>query len=245
MGNSLISACIPFHLRCKRSNASYMKAFRYYGAMGFPLHLCGSEGKLSKEFAMPFVEFFQNVKYFEIPQKSITISSSGDAVIKKKFNDSLATLPDTDWQCIIGADDIISQSYFDHLLKINPQGSIMSGVRMENPIYMIDLTKTKRNLYKILCKYNIRMDLAPGINAYSKQAIKEFNGNMYYGTNGCETGAEIEMRSKATVIPLDGQVILLKGDTVLNGVDHILRKFRPMEMTTEEQKKIYSFVESL
>jgi hypothetical protein len=245
MGNNLVSICIPFHLRGRKSNASYMKAFRHYGAMGFPLHLCGSEGKLSREFARPFVEFFPNVKYFEIPQKSITISSSGDAVIKKKFNDSLATLPNTDWQCIIGADDIISQSYFDHLLKINPQGSIMSGVRMENPIYMLDMTKTKRNLYKFICKYSLRMDLAPGINTFSKQAIKEFKGNMYYGNNGCETGAEIEMRSKATVMPLDGQVILLKGETVLNGVDHILRKFRPMEMTTDEQKRIYSLIESL
>ena len=234
-----ISIAMPFHLRGMPYNKSYEIAIRYYSLLGYPLHLCGSEGELSKKFCKPFLS--KRTKYFEVPQISVCQKSKGDEVIRKKFNDALSTVRTSDWDCLLGADDLASRSFFTELGNINVSTPVMAGINMKEPIYMIDLTRKANNIWRISIDYGQRMDLLPGVNAFSSQVMLESNGNMY-NEEGCETGAERWMRKNGTVLPLKGSVILLKGDTVLNSVNAILGRHKSLHMTNDEIETIRSIV---
>ena len=105
-----VSICIPFHLRGHSESQAYAIAFKHYASLPYTVHLCGSEGDASRNFASRFTN--DTTRYVEVPQDKLTTLSKGDDTLRKKFNDSLATLPDSDWYCLCGADDIIPASFF-------------------------------------------------------------------------------------------------------------------------------------
>ena len=90
-----ISIAIPFHLKGKEQNECYRRTFSHYASLPYTVHLCGSEGDLSRSFCEPFLS--DNVKYFEVEQGEVCLSSNGSDVLRDKFNDSLKTLPESDW----------------------------------------------------------------------------------------------------------------------------------------------------
>lgn len=236
MTKSKISIAIPIHLRGRSENESYTKAITHYAKLGYPVHVCGSEGSLSKSFCQPIVDQYPNVKYYEVEQRSVTLRSNGDDDLRKKFNNSIATLPESDWYCMCGADDVASKEFFDQLETIMPDKPIMAGVSMDNPFYIVHM-KTG-NKYRFIIKYGQPMHLQPGVNAFSKQLKDKYKG-LFYPGSGCETGSEIFFR-RETIMQLSGSVVMLKGEkgVVLNTMEYILAAHKTVPLTTEEEQML-------
>lgn len=223
-----IGIVIPFYLRGKSHNEAYRIAFRHYAKMGYLVHLCGSEGKLSRQFAEPFLS--DNVKYFEVQQFGFCFQSGGDNHIRKKFNDSLQTLPkDLDWFCLVGADDIVSRRFFENLDATDPKGINMAGVDSREKLLIHDL-----NGESYRCELTYSVEILPGVNAFSRDALA-INGCKPYLLKGCETGAERYYKSRGVIIPLSGAVIMVKDSECLNPSEKIKARHRIFELTDNEQ----------
>ena len=237
-----IGLVIPFHLRGEEKNECYVNTiYHYYFTDVDNLNFCGSEGKLSNSFIGSTLTGLYNYSYFEVPQESITILSAGDDILRKKFNDSLATLPkNLDWYCLAGADDIVSIDFFQQLKQLDPSGIKMAGVGMDQPLYLLDESKAW-NAHKIQIRYSVKLDLLPGINCFSRDAMEACDWKPYQ-RKGCETGAELLFRDLGTVIPLKGSVTMLKGDKCLNSLKKILRFHKSLPLTEQERDYLRSLV---
>ncbi len=240
-----IGLVIPFHLRGEEKNECYKKTFLYYDCFDWlvSLRFCGSENKLSQSFLHNAFELpiTWSSDYREVPQESVTILSAGDDVLRKKFNDSLATLPkNLDWYCLAGADDIVSIDFFEQLKQLDPSGIKMAGVGMDQPLYLLDESKGW-NAHKIQIRYSVKLDLLPGINCFSRDAMEACDWRPYQ-RKGCETGAELLFRDLGTVIPLKGSVTMLKGDKCLNSLKKILRFHKSLPLTQQERDYLRSLV---
>jgi hypothetical protein len=234
-----IGLVIPFHLRGEETNLCYAKTFWHYITLDlkYTMHLCGSEGLFSKNV----LGWVGEPYYKEVPQESITILSAGDDVLRKKFNDSLATLPkNLDWYCLAGADDIVSIDFFEQLKQLDPSGIKMAGVGMDQPLYLLDESKGW-NAHKIQIRYSVKLDLLPGINCFSRDAMEACDWRPYQ-RKGCETGAELLFRDLGKVIPLKGSVTMLKGDKCLNSLKKILRFHKSLPLTQQERDYLRSLV---
>jgi len=237
-----IGLVIPFHLRGEIRNPCYEITFWHY----FPIDLfsicyCGSEGTLSHFFTKHALNEYPVDLYREVPQESITILSAGDDILRKKFNDSLATLPkNLDWYCLAGADDIVSIDFFEQLKQLDPSGIKLAGVGMDQPLYLLDESKAW-NAHKIQIRYSVKLDLLPGINCFSRDAMEACDWKPYQ-RKGCETGAELLFRDLGKVIPLKGSVTMLKGDKCLNSLKKILRFHKSLPLTQQERVYLRSLV---
>jgi hypothetical protein len=213
----MIGIAIPFHLKGKRHNYAYAKSFRHYAKSGHLIHLCGSEGNLSKAFCKPFIS--ENVRYVEVPQGPVCLTSCGNNVIRDKFNDSLMTLPRScEWKCLVGADDLVDLNIFNVLLQTFRPQACMSGVSMDSPLYLVYGRKRAR----ISLKYGVNYRLSPGINAFNKAAMNLCK-NKPYQLSGCETGAEKLFSEIGMLIPIPGYVVSIKGADVLNGYEKLVK----------------------
>jgi len=243
-----IGLVIPFHLRGEAENNCYILTLSHYQRLqpefNFWFHYCGSE----LDFSKSFYEFHQELpfgshreKYKEVPQESVTILSAGDDILRKKFNDSLATLPkNLDWYCLAGADDIVSIDFFEQLKQLDPSGIKMAGVGMDQPLYLLDESKGW-NAHKIQIRYSVKLDLLPGINCFSRDAMEACDWKPYQ-RKGCETGAELLFRDLGKVIPLKGSVTMLKGEKCLNSLKKILRFHKSLPLTQQERDYLRSLV---
>lgn len=225
-----IGIVLPIYLKRKKKNECYAKVIRNYAKMGVLVHICGSEGNISYNFAKPFLS--DNVKYFEVPQEAFCTISSGDDHIRKKFNDSLHTLPDNlDWYCLGGADDLVNPNFFNGLLQLDSSKKLMVGVGMDNPLYLLDENDNWK-AYSIKLSYSNKFTLLAGINCFSKAYFKSIDNP--YALSGCETGAETLALESGEVIGLDGSIIMYKGRDVLNPLSKCLRKHEIVKISKEE-----------
>jgi hypothetical protein len=227
-----IGLVIPIYLKGNPIHRPYEIVLKNYSKMNILIHICGSEGEISRKFAEPFLS--DNVKYFEVPQSSFCFSSSGDDFIRKKFNDSLKTLPiNCDWYCLSGADDLVDPLFFERLSKLDPFKRIMAGVGMENPLYLLD-EKDYFKAYSIKLQYANKYKLLAGINCFSKAYINKIKCNPY-ALNGCETGAELLCtKHDGEVIGLEGSIIMFKGNGVLNPLDKCLKVHENVKINESE-----------
>jgi hypothetical protein len=227
-----IGLVIPIYLKGKGRNVSYELVIKNYSKTDVLVHICGSEGEVSSEFAKPFLS--NNVKYFEVPQDEFCFKSSGNDHIRKKFNDSLKTLPfGLDWYCLGGADDLANPDFFDALRELNSRERIMAGVSMSNPLYLLDELDNWK-AYSIRLKYADKFKLLAGINCFSKAYMNKVGYSPYVLT-GCETGAEIYCEQNGgKVVGLDGSIVMFKGKDVLNPLDKCVNTHYNVEISKEE-----------
>lgn len=229
----MISICMPIHLKGNPVNRPYAITARYYASLGYPFHICGSEGEVSKQFAQEFLS--DNVKYVEVPQGKRCTSSSGDDVLREKFNDSLKTLPLSDWYCLVGADDLASKEYFEDLEKLKVFG--MAGVGMENKLYLV--SEDLNNYYSIKLNYKEKLKLLAGINSFSHKAMLKC-GFRPYQLKGCETGAEKFF--SPFVHALRGSITMFKGSDNLNPIEKILSRHEVVKISQKELAYIESLI---
>lgn len=211
-----IGIAIPIYLNGKTRNIAYERVIHHYAKSGYPVHVCGSEGRVSVKFFSQFK--YDNVKYIEVPQMHPTRKSSGDDSLRLKFNQSLFSLGPMDWYVLVGADDAAPLSVFSGLSSLDPKRVYMVGVGSSKPLLIREL-KSGRS---VKVKLNYEVDLLPGINIFSLGAMlrSEFKP---YQLQGCETGAERYFRSCGQIVQLDGYIVMLKGEGCLNSFEKILR----------------------
>ena len=225
-----IGICIPLYLRGKPTNEHYAKVIRYYSSYDITLHLCGSEGELSRKFCEPFIN--DRVKYFEIPQKAFCNLSKGDSNLRKKFNDSLQTFKgmDLDWYCLAGADDVVCTRVMNGLLTEtiykNDRKPIMAGV--ENKTHSLIIVPDNEKPYTVGLSYGVV--LLPGLNCFNLPAMEVSDWKPYNG-HGCETGAERYFFSCGSIVSYFGNVVMFKGDEVLNSNEKIKRSHEIGELS--------------
>lgn len=235
-----VGLVVPIHLKGNRDNECYRLAIRYYCSLGILVHICGSEGELSKSFASEFLS--DNVKYFEVPQPSVCYSSAGDDVLREKFNNSLKTLPrDLDWHILVGANDI-GYGVIEKLGMLDPNHILMTGVGMDNDLYLLDEDRAW-NAHKVVLTYKTKFDLLAGINCFSRKMMEACDYRPYQ-MRGCETGAELFTKSlKGRVIGLEGKVIMFKGKGDLNTLEKILKVHKTVKITQREIEWLRGFVD--
>jgi len=225
-------------LRGNPNNRAVGLAIKHYSTLGFPLHVCGSEGDISRDYCKPYLS--DTVKYFEVPQASFTKSSGGDDVLRKKFNDSIATHgPGYDWYCLMGADDLVSLSFFDGLTD-TPEPT-MAGIGMDQKLIICDLATGPSNAYTVQLRYRMPLRLLPGVNAFNAAAMELCNWQPYQ-RNGCETGAELYFREFGDVVALPGWVLMVKEGPVLNSTQHIKKRHPTQRINGAELALIKGFV---
>lgn len=231
-----IALAIPIYLRGQVANKALSTTLAHYAASGVDVHICGSEGKLSKQFAKPFLS--KRVKYMEVPQARFCKSSAGDDFLRKKFNDSLSTFgKDYDWYCLAGADDIVPHSVFAQLgERTDP---VMAGVSMKEPLYVWDMHNGMG--FQIFLKYGKQLGLLPGINCFNAEAMTASDWKPYQ-LHGCETGAERYFRQHGKVVALPGHVVMLKEGVVLNSINHILKSHKHRMMDRHKVKTVQQYL---
>lgn len=214
-----IGIAVPIFLNGRMRNVAYERVIHHYAKSGYPVHICGSEGRVSRRFAEQFK--YDNVKYVEVPQMAYTTSSKGDANLRQKFNQSLFSLGPMDWYVLVGADDAAPLSVLDELSKYNHLDKLMLGVGMGNPLYIHDLP-TNEKIRVNVRYYNYDYKLLPGINIFSLGAMMASEFKPYQLT-GCETGAERYFEACGKVVPLDGYIVMFKTPYCLNNFEKIKR----------------------
>lgn len=237
-----ISICTPFHLQGKKGNLAYEKCFRHYSNSRIHVNLCGSEGNLSRNFAGRFLN--DTTHYVEVKQGDVCLSSKGDDVLRQKFNDSLATLPDSDWKCLIGADDIIPLEFFDWLVEQDSSAIIMAGQSIDSIMYPVDMGvyPNVSSIAKIKLKYKVDLKLTGGINCFTRSAMTACNQRPYQ-LDGCETGAEIMFQGIGTILSTDGYVIMPKIDSALNKWQKLKDKHENQDVTIDDVLLIQSYLQ--
>jgi len=231
-----ISICIPFYLRGDYDNLALRRTFKHYSSLGYTLHLCGSEVAMSRTFAQPFLN--KNTFYFEVPQNAFCNSSGGDDHLRKKFNDSLKTLPDTDWRCLVGADDIVPADFFTNLEYRNANRIAMAGIASDQPLMIVP---HKESIPPFKVKLNYKVSLLPGVNAFSRAGWEFCKGNPYR-LKGCETGAERYFRANGHIVSIPGYVIMLKGKNNLNTTEKIMRVHEHEVLNEQELELIKQYL---
>ena len=232
-----VKIAIPIYLHGNPVNEAYDTVIRHYSKMPYDIHICGSEGELSRKFASKHLS--EKVFYFEVSQKSFCQRSKGDDALRKKFNDSLATLGICDWYCLIGADDMVPQQTFDELVSLDSFKPIMAGVSSECPLYFF----SKDCSIKVKLSYPAL--LLPGLNVFSKRAMQICEQRPYQ-LQGCETGAERYFFDAGTVVGLHGEVCTIKGDNVLNTIESIKSKHDWCDLSEYESniiRKCYGLID--
>jgi hypothetical protein len=203
--------------------------------MAYPVVVCGSEGRISSRFTSYHAS--NTVSYKEVPQMHGTIASGGDESLRNKFNDSLAALPDSDWYCLVGADDFVPKSVFEQLENLDPNEVIMAGVRSGQPLMVYNLL-TDESMNVTL---SYKVDLLPGVNIFSKAAMKAVKGRPYQ-LKGCETGAEKLFADIGKVVGLDGYVVMLKYKDELNTYHKIKRVHHNVPLTKQQLNQVYECI---
>lgn len=221
----MIVLTLPIYLRGNFENRAIKKAIEHYSKLGYPLHLCGSEGRLSYEYCEPYLSDL--VRYFEVPQEKFCTSSAGDAYLRRKFNESLQTHSIADWYCLMGSDDLVSPDAFAALNKSDIP--TMGGVSMKNNLYIVDLNNNKE--WSVRLRYREKIKLLPGLNAFNYAAMEACDWEPYQ-LSGCETGAEKLFADIGKIKELPGFVVMVKESDVLNSISHIRRshRMRPVNM---------------
>jgi hypothetical protein len=237
-----ISICIPFHLRGKRSNRAYDASFKHYASLPYTVHLCGSEGSLSSAFASKFIN--NTTHYIEVPQGPLCTLSKGNEVLRKKFNDSLSTLPPSDWYCLAGADDIIPASFFEWLAKQDGNQIAMAGQTMGSPMIMVDMNNypNKRSIIKVHLQYRIQLQLTGGVNCFTGWAMDICDWQPYQ-REGCETGAELFIAERGQILHTPGYVIMPKEPTSLNQMRKIAAFHPNHPVTMEDEVLVKSYLQ--
>jgi len=230
---------IPFYLKGNMVNLPYHLTMKHYATYihGVDVHFCGSEGNFSREFVTRRIP---QANYHEVPQNGFCTISRGDDHIRSKFNRSIQTFGrGYDWYCLAGADDIAPQVVFDQLKNLDPSEVIMAGVGMDQPLYIRDT----RNGEKFRCrlKYGMKLNLLPGINIFSRAAMEKCKWKPYT-LHGCETGAELYFTQHGRIVPLEGYVLMLKGDGCLNDVQKIKQRHQVIQLTDDELKLVESYL---
>lgn len=230
-----LGIAIPFHLRGHRNNRAYEITMNQYKKLSFVVHYCGSEKDISQPFGSKFGT------YVEVPQGQVCNESAGNDILRKKFNDSLNTLPkDLNWYCLAGANDIIHPDFFNELAKIDSTGIKMAGVGMSQKLYCVDLM-THGECTSWRLNYIKKLDLLPGINCFSRDAMIATNWKPYQ-RHGCETGAELLIAEIGKVIPLPGAVTMIKGKYDLNTMAKISSRHTRLKLDANEVSYLRSLM---
>ena len=237
----MISICIPFHLRGQSFNRAYTATFKHYASLPYIVHLCGSEGQLSRDFAQSFLN--ETTFYTEVPQGRVTTSGAGDDVLRNKFNDSLATLPKSDWYCLNGADDIVPESFFQWLSEQNHDQIAMAGQSMGSPMILVDRNyyPSPKSINKVRLQYRVPLKLTGGVNAFTQKAMNKCDRRPYQ-LNGCETGAEIYFERHGTIIHTPGYVVMPKESNVLNAMKKIVTVHPRIEVTAFDRELVKQYL---
>jgi hypothetical protein len=231
-----IRISIPFYLNGDANNGQYIRVFQHYARLGLKIHLCGSEGELSKRYCKSVLS--RKVKYIEVPQDTFCTSSKGDDALRKKFNDSLLTHgKDADMYCLVGADDIVAPIVFTMLKHYDPKAINMLGVGATNPLFITDYHTNER--YRVQLNYRVPTKLLPGINAFTRAAMI-YSEWQPYNQPGCETGAEFFFDQVNGVHALPGWVLMLKNKYALNQSDTIKARHTIYDLLPAEKRLVKS-----
>lgn len=226
-----LSICIPFHSR-GTEYPSAIPIIQHMAALPYTVVICGSEGQHSYNLVAPYLN--ETTHYREVPQGRVTTSSAGDEVLRRKFNDSLATLKDypADWYALIGANDYIPAYTFNGLPR--PTGPSVAGVASFEDLYIAD----ENSAALVDLRYRQRVKFLPGFNAFSLEAMVSCGWKPYQLPND-EVGMEQLARIKSwKFLQLPGYVVSLKDQTALNSWQHIASHHKLVPVTLEEVGKL-------
>lgn len=226
---SKIAICVPIHLRGESADhlAPAMKGLHL---LRVPVLLCGSEGDHSRKELAKYCK--GKIAYLEVPQGPVCTDSSGDAVLRAKFNDCMKALrdafPEQDWYCLVGANDVVSPIFWNALKSRSPKAPSLYGVASGCPLYLSKGDALWR------CWLNYDVELLPGAQAWNAPALNLLAGEPYCQP-GCEVGAEGTAKAlRINIIGLYGAVWSIKDGTNLNTVEHIAKHHKLEEMTFAE-----------
>ena len=231
MTRATLAVCVPIHLRGASADhlAPAMKRLRQLNS---PVLLCGSEGDHSQQQLAKYCK--GKVRYTEVPQGPVCTDSSGDAVLRAKFNDSLSALvkqaPKSDWYCLVGANDVVSLGFYKHLKFITHPKAAICGVASHQPLYLSEGWRVSR----CVLSYQYAVQMLPGINAFNRQALEVFGGAPYC-VPGCEVGLEREAAKRGVdILQLSGVIWSIKDGINLNSIQHIARHHQLRQATYDE-----------
>ena len=233
MTRATIAVCVPIHLR--GGSADHLSpAMKRLRQLNCPVLLCGSEGDHSQRELAKYCR--GKIKYHEVPQGPVCTSSSGDAVLRAKYNDSLAALvehaPKADWYCMVGANDVVSHSFWWWLKNTKEAGPAIYGVNSNRKLFLSD---DNGGIYMVELAYRNSVKLLPGINAFNHQALEVLRGNPYR-VHGCEVGLEaMAGRLGIKVEGVPGAIWSIKAGPNLNSFQHIARHHTVRELTEDER----------
>lgn len=219
-----VNIAIPFHTR-GREPEILKQSFSIYSQMECMVHLCGSEGSHSREFARPFEN--DTTKYIEVPQGPLVTDSGGNKVLRDKFNDSLATFSHirSGWVCLVGANDICNITYA--LEDLTPSGKVLTGVCSKSGQLVIC---QEGRMYEVDLSYKDRVNFMPGINAFSVEAMEDCDWRPYRYDND-EVGLERFAKDRGwTMIGIVGKITQLKDGNELNTLAHIMNHHKVKEI---------------
>lgn len=223
-----VSICIPFYLHGAHP-AEIGRVMQHYAHLPFRVHLCGSEGEHSRQFAAPYLN--ETTHYCEVEQEGTTRNSGGSPILLKKFNDSLKTLRGTGtwWYCMVGHNDIIPQRVFEILKGLYIPYPCIAGVSSDQPTFMVDGERAAQ----IHLSYSVTF--APGMTAFTAGAMYDCDF-MPYQYEHDEIGVErFAVDHGWKFLPLPGWVVQMKGRDSLNSFDHIAEMHR---LTYIEKKQL-------
>lgn len=232
----MIGIAIPLHLR-GQSGVHIVPNINHLLKQNVQILICGSEGKHSQKFA----EQFEGVHYAEIPQPYVETSSGGSAMLRKKFNDSIAALQDIgtfSWYCLVGANDIVSADFWAWLEE-QQYLDAMAGIDFENPVFMIE---GRRNVQVKLSYKGWSTRLAPGVNAFTPAYLEKCIWRPYQKPND-EVGAEILARELHTpIIAGPGWMCAVKSRHDLNTFNHIIGRHRVCDIPEPYRTDVFEIV---
>jgi hypothetical protein len=226
-----LSICIPFHSR-GTDYPSAIPIIRHMAALPYPVVICGSEGQHSYNLVAPYLN--ETTHYMEVPQGRVTTSSGGDEVLRRKFNDSLATLKDhpAEWYALLGANDFIPEYTFATLPIAT--GAAVAGVASFEDIYIAD----DKRAALVDLRYRNQVRFLPGFNAFNRAAMESCGWKPYQLPND-EVGMErLAEQKNWKFLQLPGYVVSLKDETALNSWRHIAAHHRLHPVALEEVREM-------
>lgn len=227
-----IALTIPLHLRGDFDSPAIRKNLAHLDGLGYRGVVCGSEGALSEAF-FDSCDLF-NLDYVEIPQARPAKGSGGDAILRKKFNESLQAIKGfpANWFCLVGANDIVSREFWTQLESTCFDHPTLAGLESNCTILMGDTINNRSCSLKL--DYLKRLELAPGVNCFNRIALNHCEWQPYRMQNdevGVETFATM---SGWQIHPITGTLISLKGRHDLNTYDHITKMHGSNELNKIE-----------
>ena len=216
-----IAISVPILIRNEAQAKGVRWNLRHLDTLNLPVVVGWTDYGLTKKFRDEMEPNLSNVTWVEVPQSDIVKDAGGTAVLRRKFNDTMAATVDRfepEWVCLVGANDIITAPFWHWLKGMMFDYPTIVGLDINTPLLMTDGSR----YCKLLLKYRNQYDISPGVNALNRSAWYGCNGEPYQRPN-CEMGLErfADDCNWVKAVSDYGTLISVKTGADLNGYDSV------------------------